>query len=66
MTRPGWLTVAEIAAELRVDPETVRRMIRRGDLAAFRYGSCLRVKRTDLDAFISARMGRASRRLRSA
>lgn len=37
------LTVDEAASELRVHPETVRRLIRRGDLCAFKAGRAWRV-----------------------
>ncbi len=37
------LTVNEAAAQLRVHPATIRRMIRRGDLAAFKVGPQYRI-----------------------
>lgn len=37
------LTVDEAAAELRVHPATIRRMIKRGDIAAVRIGKVWRV-----------------------
>lgn len=42
------LTVDETAAELRVHPETVRRMIRRGEIAAIKIGSVYRLSLDDL------------------
>lgn len=42
------LTVEEAANRLRVHPETVRRMIRRGELAAIRVGTIWRIDETDL------------------
>lgn len=37
------LTVPEAAAALRLHPETIRRLIRRGDLAATKFGNVWRV-----------------------
>jgi excisionase family DNA binding protein len=47
------LTVAEVAAELKVTDVTVRRLIRAGRLAAYRssYTGALRVTREALDAY---------------
>ena len=38
MTDERFLTVDEVAARLRVDPETVRRMLRDGRLVGVRLG----------------------------
>jgi excisionase family DNA binding protein len=46
------LTVAEVAAELRLSVKTVRRMIARGALPARQIGRLWRVRRTHLDAVI--------------
>lgn len=49
LVRDGWrgvsalLTVEEAAAELRVHPATVRRMIRRGEIPAVKVGRLWRV-----------------------
>jgi excisionase family DNA binding protein len=49
------LTVADIAATFRVHPQTVRNWIDRGELQAVRVGSRrVRVRREDLDRFITA------------
>jgi excisionase family DNA binding protein len=48
------LTVAEVAAELRVSRMTVHRAIERGELTAIRFGSVSRVDRSDLDTFLAA------------
>jgi excisionase family DNA binding protein len=53
-----WLTVPEVAAMLDVQPETVRRWIRQGDLVAAMPGGVragYRVDATQLDAFIKRR-----------
>ncbi len=54
------MTVAEAAEYWRVDHKTIRRMIARGDLPAYRIGAgrLLRIDRTDLE--------RATRRIPSA
>jgi excisionase family DNA binding protein len=49
------LTVEEVAAELRVHPETVRNWIRTGELDALDIGREYRIYRADLDAFIQRR-----------
>lgn len=36
---PKYLTVREVAEQLRVHPETVRTMTRRGELPGFKIGS---------------------------
>ena len=55
-----WLTVDEVAAEFRVNIETVRRWIRAGDLPALDLGgprAGYRIRRTALDEFIEKRYG---------
>lgn len=39
------MTVEEVSEHLRITPETVRRLIKRGVLAGFRVGRCFRVPR---------------------
>jgi excisionase family DNA binding protein len=47
------LTVDEVARELRVNPQTVRNWIDRGELSARRIGSRrVRIRRDDLEDFI--------------
>lgn len=53
-----WLTVAEIADELRVNPATVRLWISKGLLPATRIGMRkLLVRRSDLDYMLGGRRG---------
>lgn len=50
-----FLTVAEIAETLKLNPQTIRNWIDQGDLPAVRVGKRrVRIKRTDLDAFIAS------------
>jgi len=50
-----WLSVVDIAEEMRVEIDTVRGWIRRGDLVAYRVGNTYRIKREDFDKFLEAR-----------
>ncbi|UUW92683.1 helix-turn-helix domain-containing protein [Pimelobacter simplex] len=53
-TQERFLTTAEVAAELRVNPETVRRWINAGKLPAVRLGPTnYRVERKDFDALVA-------------
>ena len=49
------LTVAEVAATMRVSNMTVYRLIKSGDLPALRVGKNYRVRESDMDAYLSAR-----------
>ncbi len=44
-------TVGEVAAIFRVPPETVRRLIRQGDLPAIRLGRAYRIPRSVIDRY---------------
>ncbi len=57
--REALLTVAEVAAELRVSTMTVYRLIQAAELSAFRIGKNYRIKRDDLDAYLAAGAVRA-------
>jgi excisionase family DNA binding protein len=58
-TTETYLLVPEVAQRLRESEWTVRALIRRGELRAFRFGrgsrSAYRVAEADLDDFITAR-----------
>ena len=41
--RNGWLSVAEVAEVLRVDPRTIRGMVFRGEIDGMRAGRVLRI-----------------------
>ena len=57
--RREWMTVKEVATELQVHEETVRRWIRDGELPVADLGgkAGYRIKRGDLDAFLDRRYG---------
>jgi len=50
-----WLSVDDIASELRVHPDTVRGWIRTRKLKAFKFGRDYRVKREDYQKFVDSR-----------
>ena len=60
MVDETWLTVEEVAELLKVNDETVRRWIRRGDLPVLALGTPkagYRISRQVLDDFIQSRHG---------
>jgi excisionase family DNA binding protein len=60
MDQDEWLTVEEVADYFRVNPETVRRWIRGGELAVLDLGgprAGYRIRRSDLLAFTESRYG---------
>ncbi|MGH6736743.1 MAG: helix-turn-helix domain-containing protein [Methyloceanibacter sp.] len=53
-TEPAFHTVKETAGCLRLYEKQVRRLISRGELPAYRFGTALRIKREDIDTYVSA------------
>lgn len=49
------MTTFEVAEKLRVDIETVRRLIQQKKLKAYKVGNSWRVYPEDLDAFVKER-----------
>ena len=47
------MTVQDVAAYLNVDPKTVYRMVKRGDLPGFKVGGSWRFRREDIDEWIA-------------
>lgn len=60
MNDSQWLTVAQVAEEIQVSEETVRRWIRAGELPVLDFGSRnmgYRIRRDVLEAFLEDRHG---------
>lgn len=51
----GFLTVAEVARQLRVSNMTVYRLIKAGQLAAIRVGKNYRIRESDVNRYLSER-----------
>ena len=49
-----WLGTKEAARRLGITPRTLYRFIDGGDLPGYRFGRVIRIKATDVDAFIEA------------
>ena len=62
---PGFYSVRQVADQLAVHPETVRRLIHGGDLDAVRVGRLLRVASESVDAFLAGRHVQANNRGRA-
>ncbi len=54
-SRGSFLTVAEVAALMRVSTMTVYRLIKAGDLAAVRVGRSYRISEGDVDQYLASR-----------
>jgi excisionase family DNA binding protein len=52
--KPDFHTVKETARHLRLCEKQVRRLIWCGDLPAYRFGTALRIKKVDIDAYADA------------
>jgi excisionase family DNA binding protein len=53
VARPAYLTVAEVAAMLRVSNMTVYRLINSGALPAVRVGKSYRLTEADVDRYLA-------------
>ena len=53
--RTRFLTVAEVAALMRVSTMTVYRLIKAGELAATRVGKSYRLDESDVDRYLARR-----------
>ena len=51
---PAFYTVKETAGYLHLCEKQVRRLIWRGELPAYRFGTALRIKREDIDTYVGA------------
>ncbi|QBD80585.1 DNA-binding protein [Ktedonosporobacter rubrisoli] len=54
-TRNEWLTVDDVAKELKVHEKTVKKWIGTGELIAMNIGKGYRISRNNLDSFIEKR-----------
>jgi len=51
----AFMTVAEVAAMMRVSTMTVYRLIKAGDIKAVRVGKSYRIREDDVDRFLADR-----------
>lgn len=49
-----WLSTAEAAKYLGITPRTLYRFIDEGQITGYRFGRVIRLKQSDVDAFIEA------------
>ena len=47
-----WLTIEESAKHLKLSVPGIRKYIKQGKLLAYRQGRIIRLKKSDLDAFL--------------
>ena len=57
--RARFLTVSEVADQLRVSTMTVYRLIKSGELRAARVGKSYRLREDDIDAYLSRQFTQA-------
>lgn len=57
-TRQRWMTVADVVAETQYHPETIREMLRNGELRGFKRSRTWRVRPEDLDKWARERSNR--------
>lgn len=54
---PRLLAVKDVAAELKLSPKTIRRLIKRGELRAHHLGRQLRVPEHEVVAYLNKNLG---------
>lgn len=59
-THPAFLTTEEVLSCLKVNPRTIYRLIKTGELPAIRIGRQWRFRRADLDEWIDRQRTAAS------
>jgi excisionase family DNA binding protein len=57
--RSEFVTVAEVAAQLRVSSMTVYRLVQAGQLPAVRVGRSYRIREDDVDRYLASQYTRA-------
>jgi excisionase family DNA binding protein len=58
-SRPRFVTVAEVAEQLRVSNMTVYRLVQAGHLPAVRVGRSYRIREDDVDKYLAAQYTQA-------
>jgi excisionase family DNA binding protein len=58
-SQPRYVTVAEVAAELRVSNMTVYRLVQAGRIPAVRVGRSYRIRASDFDRYLSEQYNQA-------
>ena len=58
-SQPRFVTVAEVAEELRVSNMTVYRLVQSGQIPAVRVGRSYRIRATDFDRYLSEQYNQA-------
>jgi excisionase family DNA binding protein len=58
-SRPRFVTVAEVADQLRVSNMTVYRLIQSGQLPSTRVGRSYRIREEDVDRYLAEQYNRA-------
>jgi len=53
---PAWLSIDDVAEQLKVHHSLVRRLIGRRELPAAKIGGIYRLRQADVDAFLDASM----------
>jgi len=57
--KPRFVTVAEVADQLRVSNMTVYRLVQSGQLAAVRVGRSYRIREDDVDRYLAGQYTQA-------
>jgi excisionase family DNA binding protein len=62
MIEERWLTVEEIAKQMKVTDQTVRRWLKSGELVGTNFGgrTGYRIREADANAFLERRTGKAA------
>lgn len=55
-----YLTIKEVAEDLKTSDKTVRRLLQRGDLPGFKLGSTWRFRRSDIDEWAEKKIREAT------
>jgi len=58
-SQPRFVTVAEVAEELRVSNMTVYRLVQSGQIPAVRVGRSYRIRASDLDRYLAEQYNQA-------